>query len=65
MDLVLFIDDLCRQAQPLLEQCGLTLCADIDTKVFFTSGRKHLPGDYVEVMIDGVEQYDLKGRALD
>ena len=38
---------------------------DIDTKVFFTSGRKHLPGDYVEVMIDGVEQYDLKGRALD
>ena len=29
MDLVLFIDDLCRQAQPLLEQCGLTLCADL------------------------------------
>lgn len=28
-DLVLFIDDLCRQAQPLLEQCGLTLCADL------------------------------------
>ena len=38
---------------------------DIDTKVYFTSRRRHAPGDYVEVEIDGVEGYDLKGRALD
>lgn len=28
-DLVLFVDELCRQARPLVEQCGLTLRADI------------------------------------
>lgn len=35
---------------------------DIDTKVYFTGG-KYRAGEYVEVEIDGVREYDLKGKA--
>lgn len=38
---------------------------DIDTKVYFTSGKSYQPGDYAEVLIDGVREYDLAGRAAE
>ena len=36
---------------------------DIDTKVFFTSSRPLKTGEYVLVTIDGVQEYDLAGKA--
>ena len=38
---------------------------DIDTKVYFTAGKKLKPGDYQLVEIDGVEGYDLRGKAVE
>ena len=38
---------------------------DIDTKVFFTARGSYAPGDYVDVVIDGVEEYDLRGKAVE
>ena len=38
---------------------------DIDTKVFFTSKRAHRPGEYVKVLVDGVEEYDLRGKEVE
>ncbi|MBC8584594.1 30S ribosomal protein S12 methylthiotransferase RimO [Youxingia wuxianensis] len=36
---------------------------DIDTKVFFTSSRPLKTGEYVLVTINGVQEYDLAGKA--
>ncbi|MEM1485538.1 30S ribosomal protein S12 methylthiotransferase RimO [Oscillospiraceae bacterium PP1C4] len=38
---------------------------DIDTKVYFTGKTKFRTGDYVEVLIDHVEDYDLSGKAVE
>lgn len=37
---------------------------DIDSRVYFSGHGPYSPGDYIEVEIDGVEGYDLKGKAL-
>lgn len=37
---------------------------DIDSRVYFSGHGPYCSGDYVEVEIDGVEGYDLKGKAL-
>ena len=37
---------------------------DIDSRVYFSRHGPYSPGDYIEVEIDGVEGYDLKGKAL-
>lgn len=37
---------------------------DIDSRVYFSGHGPYRSGDYVEVEIDGVEGYDLKGKAL-
>jgi ribosomal protein S12 methylthiotransferase len=37
---------------------------DVDSKVFFTSEIKHNEGDFVEVMITGVVEFDLLGEAV-
>lgn len=37
---------------------------DIDGKVFFTSESQHLMGDFVDILIDEVMDYDLMGTAL-
>ncbi|MDD6308722.1 MAG: 30S ribosomal protein S12 methylthiotransferase RimO, partial [Clostridia bacterium] len=38
---------------------------DIDGKVYFTSVREHLPGDFVQVKILHTEEYDLIGEMTD
>jgi len=38
---------------------------DIDTKIYFTGKEKYRAGDYVEVVIDHVEDYDLSGKAVE
>ncbi|HIX65364.1 MAG TPA: 30S ribosomal protein S12 methylthiotransferase RimO [Candidatus Anaerotruncus excrementipullorum] len=38
---------------------------DIDTKVYFTARRAHRPGEYIQVEIDGVEGYDLRGKEVE
>lgn len=38
---------------------------DIDTKIYFTSAKKPAVGDYVEVIIDGAQGYDLAGKAVE
>ncbi len=35
---------------------------DVDNMVYFTSARKHKPGDFVEVKITDASEYDLFGR---
>ncbi|HOU10356.1 MAG TPA: 30S ribosomal protein S12 methylthiotransferase RimO [Clostridiales bacterium] len=37
---------------------------EIDTKIIFTSGKLHEEGDFVDVEILGVSEYDLLGKAL-
>ena len=37
---------------------------DIDSRVYFSGHGPYSPGDYIEVETDGVEGYDLKGKAL-
>lgn len=37
---------------------------EIDTVIYFTSGRELFPGDFVPVMITGVKEYDLTGKAV-
>lgn len=37
---------------------------DIDGKVFFTSGQKHTMGDFIQVRIDEVCDYDLVGEEV-
>jgi ribosomal protein S12 methylthiotransferase len=37
---------------------------EIDTKIIFTSGKLHEEGDFVDVVILGVSEYDLLGKAL-
>lgn len=37
---------------------------DIDTRVYFKSAGKRVPGEYVSVLIGGFSGYDLTGRAV-
>jgi len=37
---------------------------DIDGKVFFTGTNQYVMGDFVDVLVDGVMDYDLMGTAL-
>lgn len=38
---------------------------DIDTRIYFKAKHRHVPGDYVKVLIGDVDEYDLVGRALE
>ena len=35
---------------------------DIDGRVYFTSETEHLPGEFVNVLIESVDLYDLMGK---
>lgn len=61
------IEVLCEDYDPVIELYYGRSVADapeIDTKVYFSSSKKTLPGEFVKVKIEEALEYDLKGQTI-